>query len=558
MHYPIDRLGQGTALQADAYTAIGSRLEQLGYTTGPLPGDRESLVEAYLALRRARGERVAAPVPEDDEELINAITVALDGRFCGVPDGQQLLVSGVPRGRMDRGDLTWSVSRRGCQWIDPIFTIMQSIEDGLAPWAEALPSFFRFTRVSRGADIRFSFTADTERKHGVPGGTLATGGYPDADERGRVRFDSAEKWDRDLLAAVTTHEVGHVLGLTHSSVNGSTMFPFQARRGPLDQDTRNTLLDMYGWTPVRRFPDNRASSDGPALTTTHNMSFQQANTRVHMVWKGVEGHSQVHISTSQDDGLSWGPQIPLPGIRSSHGPAITGYRSSGSPSPDDLFLAWKGEGSDERLFYARGFNGSSFATVERLEGHSSNARPAVAEFQGRVHMVWKAATGEHVLWSSWANGSWAPVKVIPNVFTTHAPALAPFGNDLILCWKGMGADTRIFVARLPGGAADWLTGQPATTLSSFARGSDFDVSGEAVNTSHHPAMASTESQLVVAYKGQPGDDAVWLFRGVNIVGPVPIKDALSSAGPGIATVRDKVICVWKAQAPDQELHFSVR
>lgn len=58
MHYPIDRLGQGTALQTDAYTAIGSRLEQLGYTTGPLPGDREFLVEAYLALQRARGEDV--------------------------------------------------------------------------------------------------------------------------------------------------------------------------------------------------------------------------------------------------------------------------------------------------------------------------------------------------------------------------------------------------------------------------------------------------------------------------------------------------------------------
>jgi hypothetical protein len=79
-----------------------------------------------------------------------------------------------------------------------------------------------------------------------------------------------------------------------------------------------------------------------------------------------------------------------------------------------------------------------------------------------------------------------------------------------------------------------------------------------VSTSHHPAMASASDELIVAYKGQPGDDAVWLYRGVHVVGPVPIKDALSSTGPGIATVRDKVILVWKAQAPDQELHISVR
>jgi hypothetical protein len=41
-------------------------------------------------------------------------------------------------------------------------------------------------------------------------------------------------------------------------------------------------------------------------------------------------------------------------------------------------------------------------------------------------------------------------------------------------------------------------------------------------------------------------------------GPVPIRNALSSTGPGLTTVGDRIICVWKAQAPDQELHFSIQ
>jgi hypothetical protein len=124
----------------------------------------------------------------------------------------------------------------------------------------------------------------------------------------------------------------------------------------------------------------------------------------------------------------------------------------------------------------------------------------------------------------------------------------------------MGDDTRIFQARLPGGAADWLPGQPVTFLDFNASGGTLVAVGSQVNTSHHPAVAATASgQFIVAYKGQPGDDAVWLLRGLHIAnGPVQIKDALSSTGPGLATVREKIICVWKAQAPDQELHFSVR
>lgn len=208
------------------------------------------------------------------------------------------------------------------------------------------------------------------------------------------------------------------------------MSPFAANYAPLDADTINTLKDMYAWTPVKRFDDNRASSDGPTLTTTYWQSFQDSGTRVYIAWKGMEGDSRIFISFSDDEGLSWTSQIPLDGIRSSYGPGLTGYYAGpGSTSLDDVFLAWKGEGADERLFYATGFNGNAFTSINRLEGHSSTARPSVAVYQRRVYMAWKAASGEFILISSWVDGRWKGVEVVPNAFTSHAPALAAFATS---------------------------------------------------------------------------------------------------------------------------------
>jgi hypothetical protein len=554
--------------------AASSALQQFGYIAQPLPDDREALVAAYEAIHQWRGAAVGR-VPDDEEEMTAAIVAALDGRFCGVPEMQNTMQSGAPQGRWERGNLTWSVDKtgviKGINWVDPskVNTIETAIWDGLRPWRRAHPSFFDFNQVPAGGDIHFSFAVQgnlslngvgSHPRFGTVGGVQGYAEFPDSANRGRVLLDSKEQWTRQLLAQVVEHEIGHVLGLKHSSIAGSTMSPFTANYAPLDANTRNTLLDMYAWTSPKRFDDGRASSDGPALGTTESMSFQHASVMVHIAWKGVEGDSHISISSSEDEGLTWSPQVILDGIRSSHGPALTGFHSApGSVSPDDVFLAWKGEGEDERLFYSTGFNGNAFASISRLEGHSANARPAVAEFERRVHMVWKAATGDQVLWASWGNGQWSEVTVIPDVLTSHAPALAVFAGQLVLCWQGMGEDERLFQARL-GADGTWSAPQLLSFLTANAgAGGSVALVASPILTSHHPSMVATASSLVVAYKGQSGDDAVWLLRGQGIVnGPVQIKDALSSTGPGITAARDKIVCAWKAQAPDQVLHFAIR
>lgn len=53
---------------------------------------------------------------------------------------------------------------------------------------------------------------------------------------------------RDLLS-VATHELGHSMGLGHSSVHTSVMFPYYLskwKRVELDQDDINGMQKIYG------------------------------------------------------------------------------------------------------------------------------------------------------------------------------------------------------------------------------------------------------------------------------------------------------------------------
>ncbi|XP_052074210.1 50 kDa hatching enzyme-like [Mytilus californianus] len=102
---------------------------------------------------------------------------------------------------------------------------------------------------------------DKPTPHGMPlafsGGIITHAWYP---PDGRLHFDDAEAWDVGgngaNLFPICAHAIGHILGLGHSNVPGSMMYPW-------DPATGNPAATLS--------PDDLAgiqSSFGPEVPTT--------------------------------------------------------------------------------------------------------------------------------------------------------------------------------------------------------------------------------------------------------------------------------------------------
>ncbi|PIN17705.1 Matrilysin [Handroanthus impetiginosus] len=109
--------------------------------------------------------------------------------------------------------------------------VIQPMKDATHTWANVTRFKFKYIKDYDHADIKISFQV---KDHGDgspfdgPNGVLA---HAFAPPDGRLHFDGDERWVNGVvpgefdLQTIGLHELGHVLGLAHSSDGGAIMYP---------------------------------------------------------------------------------------------------------------------------------------------------------------------------------------------------------------------------------------------------------------------------------------------------------------------------------------------
>ncbi|XP_077513103.1 interstitial collagenase-like [Amblyomma americanum] len=215
---------------------------------------QEALVDAVKEFQRFFWLRVTGRV--DNE---TAATMHLPR--CGVRDKVDLGLDARRRRRRytlqgskwPRNELSYRISKYPQSWTDRV-AVDREIARAFKMWSDVSP--LTFTHKETGpVDIDIQFVrgehGDWEPFDG-PGGLLAHGLYPRYG--GDAHFDDEEKWTIDEyngvnLFQMAAHEFGHSLGLSHSDVPRSVMWPFYMGFVPgfhVHRDDIKGIQALYG------------------------------------------------------------------------------------------------------------------------------------------------------------------------------------------------------------------------------------------------------------------------------------------------------------------------
>jgi matrix metalloproteinase-14 (membrane-inserted) len=169
-------------------------------------------------------------------------------------------------GPWPKSNITYTVRRYPSSKLLQIPAVDEELEKALTTWADVAKLNFLSVPSDKSADITVEFHS-RDHGDGYPfdgkGMVLA---HSSAPPSGNVHFDDDEEWtirkyEGENMFHVALHEFGHALGLDHSNVTDSVMFPYVEVYNPdiaLHSDDIQGIQALYG--PRTHFPPDLCSN----------------------------------------------------------------------------------------------------------------------------------------------------------------------------------------------------------------------------------------------------------------------------------------------------------
>ncbi|CAL1357230.1 unnamed protein product [Linum trigynum] len=198
-------------------------------------------------------------------DIVNGSTTMNSGRPANSTGqihsvGRYSFFPGTPRWPASRRDLTYAFLPNN-QLSPEVRSVFGTAFDR---WSEVATLTFTETDNYLTADIRVGFFSGDHGDGEAFDGALGTLAHAFSPPSGRLHLDGDENWvvagsNGDIalpsavdLESVAVHEIGHLLGLGHSSIESAIMYPTissRTRKVELAQDDIDGVQQLYGSNP---------------------------------------------------------------------------------------------------------------------------------------------------------------------------------------------------------------------------------------------------------------------------------------------------------------------
>jgi kumamolisin len=167
--------------------------------------------------------------------------------------------------------------------------------------------------------------------------------------------------------------------------------------------------------------------------------------------------------------------------------------------------------------------------------------PALSMFGNNMMMAWKGIERDDRIFTANFNGAtWTPQQLIPNIATSSGVSMAVFNGKQYMAWKGMNGDQGIYWNSFNG--SSWT---PQSQVANVA-------------TSTGPRLAVFNGKLYMAWKGEFGDQGLYWssFNGTSWAPQQLIPGVASSYGPALAVFNNTLYAAWKGEFGDQGIYYA--